>query len=124
MTTQKPHKTNNDAREEGPALGRGGAGRAAAPPPGTNAGALVDRAGRAQSERRRAPAGGPRARAAVRTPLFSHQAAHSMSRGDSCAYQCAGCVLHCLNVLDFCFGVSAVLAGVLVLIRWHLSSAV
>ena len=34
-----------------------------------------------------------------------------MSRGDSCAYQCAGCVLHCLNVLDFCFGVSAVLVG-------------
>jgi hypothetical protein len=47
-----------------------------------------------------------------------------MSSGDSCVYNCAGWVLHFLNVLDFCFGVAMVLAGVLFLFSWGLSSAV
>ena len=46
----------------------------------------------------------------------------TMSSGDSCAYNCAGWVLHFLNVLDFCIGVMMILGGVFFLFRWGLVS--
>lgn len=47
-----------------------------------------------------------------------------MSRGDSCGQACAGWILHFLNVVDFIFGITCLLGGVLVLFRWKLASLV
>ena len=65
--------------------------------------------------------GRPGFRLAKRELPYS-ECSETMSSGDSCAYNCAGWVLHFLNVIDLCIGVMMILGGVFFLFRWGLVS--